>query len=79
MNTKGRMSVMARVAWDEHKGNRGIWAWGYDRNVVKLQQYQQNLHPSLTLVSNTPEYKVLKVWEMARRHGNKENDHTESV
>ena len=40
----------------------------YDRNVVKLKQTA----PILTLVSDTPEYKVLKVlkvWKMASRHG----------
>ena len=40
----------------------------YDRNVVKLAQNQQYLqtYQILTLVSNTPEYKV---WKMASRPG----------
>ena len=41
------------MAWDDHKG---IWTWGYDRNVVKLEQnhqYLQYQHPILTLVSDT--------------------------
>ena len=50
---------------DEHKGSG---AWIYDRNVVKLAQNQTD--PILTLVSNTPEYKVLKVWKMATAHEN---------